>query len=54
MLASVVTDVAIGSITSLTVSIIYVSIAVGRLHSRVARLEEWVRRFEREEFDREP
>jgi hypothetical protein len=54
MIASTATDLIISTTTSLSAGIIVLAIAIGRIHARVVRLEEWIRRYEREEFHDEP
>jgi hypothetical protein len=50
MISSTVSDVALSISTSLSAAVAVLAIAVARIHARVVRLEEWVRRYEKEEF----
>ena len=53
IIASVIPGVAIvASISSLLGAIIVLAVLLGRTRERIARIEEWIRRYEREEFDK--
>jgi len=51
MLASTVTDVVVSVQSSIVVGVIALAVALSRTRERVVRLEEWVRRYEKEESD---
>jgi hypothetical protein len=54
MIATTATDVALSISTTLSAAVVILAIALARIHARVVRLEEWVRRYEKEEFANEP
>jgi len=49
MLAATITDVVLSASSSLVVAVIALAVALARVRERVVRLEEWIRRFEKEE-----
>jgi Flp pilus assembly protein protease CpaA len=53
MLATTLEDVSLSLASSLSVAVVALAIALARTREKVIRLEEWIRRYEKEETDLE-
>jgi hypothetical protein len=42
----------VAAISSIVGAIVVLGVVLGRTRERIARIEEWIRRYEREEFDK--